>query len=62
MNEMYRQFGNRMNLRQQLSQGISQLKKQYADPAAEIQRMLNSGELSQEQYNQYAQIVRDNFR
>ena len=62
MNEMYRQFGNRMNLRQQLAQGIEQLKKQYADPGAELQRMLNTGELTQEQYNQYAQMVRDNFR
>ena len=62
MNAMYRQFGNRMNLRQQLAQGIEQLKKQYADPGAELQRMLNTGELTQEQNNQNAQMVRDNFR
>lgn len=36
-------------------QAIQQLKSQYQDPQAVIQQMLNSGKVSQSQYNQAVQ-------
>ena len=46
------QFGN-------LIQQAQAFKRQFANinPRAEVERLLNSGEMSQQQFNQYSQIA-----
>ena len=46
-NNVFGPFGNAMNFMQQLNQ----LKQSGIDPNQKIQEMLNSGQISQEQYN-----------
>lgn len=46
-NNVFGPFGNAMNFMRQLSQ----LKQSGVDPNQKIQEMLNSGQISQEQYN-----------
>lgn len=48
------QFGNMSGLIQQ----FQQFKQQFqGDPKAQVQQMLNSGQISQAQYNQAVQIA-----
>jgi hypothetical protein len=41
-----------------LIQQAKELKKTVADPKAEVQRLLNSGQMSQEQFNSLAQMTK----
>ena len=59
-NELFNQFGN-----QQLNNGIAQFisdvqnfqKTFKGNPEEEVKKMLNSGQISQQQFNQFAQIA-----
>ena len=56
MNPLYNQFGN--NPLSQFANQLEQFRKTFTgDPRAEVQKMLNSGKLSQAQYNRYAQMA-----
>lgn len=59
-NFMYNSYGQRRN-DGGLSDLITQVKEVQrtfrGDPRAEVQRLLNSGEMSQQQFNQLSQIA-----
>jgi len=47
-----------MNINPQMIQRFLQFKQNFTgDPRAQIQQMLNSGQISQEQYNQAVQMA-----
>lgn len=48
---------NANNIMQQLSQFQQQIMQQGIDPKAMVQQLLNSGRMSQEQFNQLRAIV-----
>jgi hypothetical protein len=50
--------GQQMNPMQQLVADARRMKQTFnGNPKAEVQKLLNSGAMSQEQFNQYAQIA-----
>jgi hypothetical protein len=50
--------GRQMNPMQQLVADARRMKQTFnGNPKAEVQKLLNSGAMSQEQFNQYAQIA-----
>ena len=57
-NPLYGQFGNQQtNPMQQLVAEARQLKQTMQDPRAEVERLLQTGQMSQNQFNQFAQIA-----
>lgn len=64
MNPLFNQYGNQSNgsLGQFMSQ-LEQFKKTFSgNPRDEVQKMLNSGRLSQSQFNHYAQIANQLYK
>lgn len=62
MNKLYEQMsGNMFGNSEQLMQKVQQLKQQMGggDPNRYIQQMLNSGKITQDQYNQAVQRVQE---
>ena len=57
-NPLFNTFGNN-NQFGNLIQQAQEFKKQFSNinPRAEVERLLNSGEMSQQQFNQYSQIA-----
>jgi hypothetical protein len=57
-NPLFNTFGNN-NQFDNLIKQAQEFKKQYTNinPRAEVERLLNSGEMSQQQFNQYSQIA-----
>lgn len=58
-NPLYSDFGkvNNNNF-SALVQQVQQIKKTFSgNPKEEVQKLLNSGQLSQQQFNQFAQIA-----
>ena len=57
-NPLYNTFGNN-NQFGNLIQQAQAFKRQFANinPRAEVERLLNSGEMSQQQFNEYSQIA-----
>ena len=56
MNPLYNQFNN--SPLSQFAQQLESFRKTFnGDPRAEVQKMLNSGRISQTQYNRYAQLA-----
>ena len=57
-NPLFNAFGNN-NQFGNLIQQAQELKKQFANinPRAEVERLLNSGEMSQKQFNEYSKIA-----
>ena len=50
--------GQQMNPMAQLVADAKQMKQTFTgNPKAEVQKLLNSGAMTQEQFNQYAQIA-----
>jgi hypothetical protein len=50
--------GQQANPMQQLVEDAKRLKQTFTgDPKAEVQKLLNSGAMSQEDFNRYAQIA-----
>lgn len=58
-NPLFDTFGNN-NQFGNLIQQAQEFKRQFANinPRAEVERLLNSGEMSQQQFNEYSQIAR----
>lgn len=58
-NPLFSTFGNN-NQFENLIQQAQEFKKQFANinPRAEVERLLQSGAMSQSQFNQYSQIAR----
>lgn len=57
-NPLFNTFGNNNQFYNLIKQA-QDFKKQYTNinPRAEVERLLNSGEMSQQQFNQYSQIA-----
>ena len=58
-NPLFGQFGGQqMNPMQQLVTNARQLKQTIQNPRAEVERLLQNGQMSQAQFNQFSQIAR----
>lgn len=58
MNNRQPMIGGRMGNFMQMMQQFQQFKSSYrGDPKAEVQKLLDSGKMSQQQYNQLAQTA-----
>ena len=57
-NALYNQFGRQNNPFEQLAQQAREFQKQFkGSPRQEVERLLQTGQMSQSQFNQYSQIV-----
>ena len=57
-NALYNQFGRQNNPFEQLAQQAREFQKQFTgNPRQEVERLLQSGQMSQSQFNQYSQIA-----
>ena len=57
-NALYNQFGRQTNPFEQLAQQAREFQKQCkGSPRQEVERLLQTGQMSQNQFNQYSQIV-----
>ena len=58
MNSLYNQFGRQNNPLEQLAQQARDFKRQFAgNPRQEVERLLQTGQLSQADFNRYSQIA-----
>ena len=57
-NALYNQFGRQNNPMEQLAQQAREFQKQFkGSPRQEVERLLQTGAMSQQQFNQYSQIA-----
>ena len=57
-NKLFNQFGRQNNPLQQLAQQARNFRKQFTgNPRQEVERLLQTGQMSQSQFNQYSQIA-----
>ena len=57
-NPLFNQFGGQqVNPMQQLVDDARKLKQTMQNPRAEVERLLQSGQMSQPQFNQFSQIA-----
>ena len=57
-NPLFNQFGGQqVNPMQQLVEDARKLKQTMQNPRAEVERLLQSGQISQSQFNQFSQIA-----
>lgn len=57
-NNLYNQFGRQTNPLEQLAQQAREFQKQFkGSPRQEVERLLQTGQMSQSQFNQYSQIA-----
>jgi hypothetical protein len=57
-NRLYNQFGRQNNPLEQLAQQAREFQKQFkGSPRQEVERLLQTGQMSQSQFNQYSQIA-----
>lgn len=57
-NRLYNQFGRQNNPLEQLAQQAREFQKQFkGSPRQEVERLLQTGAMSQSQFNQYSQIA-----
>ena len=57
-NPLYNNFGNQSNPMADLIRQAKDFRKQFSgNPREEVQRLLNSGEMSQADFNKYSQIA-----
>ena len=57
-NALYNQFGRQNNPLEQLAQQARDFRKQFTgNPRQEVERLLQTGAMTQNQFNQYSQIV-----
>ena len=57
-NPLFNQFGGQqVNPMQQLVEDARKLKQTMKNPRAEVERLLQSGQMSQSQFNQFSQIA-----
>ena len=58
-NSLYNSFGMQNNI-SQIINDFNNFKNNFkGDPRAEVEKMMRSGQLSQEQFNQYAQMANE---
>lgn len=57
-NPLYSSFGNMNNPYSKLIQQARELSKSVPDPKAEVQRLLNSGQISQADFNSAVQMAK----
>jgi hypothetical protein len=58
MNNLYKQFGRQNNPFEQLMQQAQEFKKQFnGNPRQEVERLLRTGVMSQQDFNRYSQIA-----
>ena len=57
-NPLFNSFGNN-NQFDNIMKQVEDFKRQFSNinPRAEVERLLNSGEMSQQQFNEYSQIA-----
>ena len=57
-NSLFNQFGKQNNPFEQLAQQAREFQKQFkGNPRQEVERLLQTGQMSQSQFNQYSQIA-----
>lgn len=57
-NALYNQFGRQNNPLEQLARQARDFQKQFkGSPRQEVERLLQTGAMTQNQFNQYSQIV-----
>lgn len=57
-NALFNQFGRQANPLEQLAQQAREFQKQFkGSPRQEVERLLQTGQMSQSQFNQYSQIA-----
>lgn len=57
-NALYNQFGKQNNPLEQLAQQARDFRKQFSgNPRQEVERLLQTGQMSQQQFNQFSQIA-----
>ena len=57
-NNLYNQFGRQNNPLEQLAQQAKEFRKQFSgNPRQEVERLLQTGQLSQADFNRYSQIA-----
>ena len=57
-NRLYNQFGRQNNPLEQLAQQAREFQKQFkGSPRQEVERLLQTGQMSQAQLNQYSQVA-----
>lgn len=57
-NALFNQFGRQNNPLEQLAQQAREFQKQFkGNPRQEVERLLQTGQMSQSQFNQYSQIA-----
>lgn len=57
-NSLFDQFGKQNNPLEQLAQQAREFQKQFkGSPRKEVERLLQTGAMTQNQFNQYSQIV-----
>ena len=57
-NNLYNQFGRQNSPLEQLAQQAREFQKQFkVSPRHEVERLLQTGQMSQSQFNQYSQIA-----
>lgn len=57
-NNLYNQFGRQNNPFEQLAQQARDFKKQFnINPRQEVERLLRTGAMSQQDFNRYSQIA-----
>ena len=62
-NSLFNQFGEQNNPLEQLAQQAREFRKQFSgDPRQEVERLLQSGAMSQQDFNKSAQIAQQVVR
>ena len=57
-NNLYNQFGRQNNPMEQLAQQAREFQRHFnGNPRKEVERLLQTGQMSQSQFNQYSQIA-----
>lgn len=57
-NALFNQFGNQMNPFEQIAQQARQFRQSFTgNPRQEVEQLLASGRMTQQQLNQYSQIA-----
>lgn len=57
-NNLYNAMGRQNNPMEQLAQQAREFRKQFmGNPRQEVERLLQTGQMSQAQFNQYSQIA-----
>ena len=57
-NALYNQFGGQNNQLEQIAQQAREFRKQFSgNPRQEVERLLRTGAMSQQDFNRYSQIA-----